>query len=295
MPSVVMTTRYMNSDRYGLTLFNEYTVVVGYHGKKIPELPRLTSCYSVYQFSMDPTETAPLVVSIIGTFAGTLLQLSPMGIVREIRQNKNVGCYRPDPLIATTGCGLVNATYSILSSQLISTISCCICVTLSTGYITTYIYYSDRRVHDIRNTTIYLLVALIVTALGPIIYAIVDSSDAGHDWQESNGGLVNMINIWVGVCATISIALMYSGQLTNMAYVVKMKDSRSISLAIASCGLFCSTSWTIYAGLILDPYFLISHGLGVVSSTTQLILKRVYPNIAETEIPKYAETAQNCA
>lgn len=240
---------------------------------------------------MDPTDTAPFVISIIGTFAGTLLQLSPMGVVREIGRNKRVGCYRPDPFITSIGCGLVNGTYSILSHQLISTVSCGICVLLSAAYLLIYMYYSDHKVRDIRKTTIYLLVAVILTALGPIIYALVDSSDAGHDWLESNGGLANMINIWVGVCATISIALMYSGQLTNMAYVVKMKDARSISLAIASCGLFCSASWAIYAGLILNPYFLISNGLGVVSSTTQLILKRMYPNIAETEIPKYGETA----
>lgn len=230
---------------------------------------------------MDPADTAPFVISIIGTISSAVLQLSPLGVVREIRRNQKVGCYRPDPFITGVGFGLINGAYSIISGQLISAISCGIGLSLFTSYLLTYVYYSHHKARDIRKTTIFLLVSLGITGIGPLIFTLVDTSDSGHNWLEANGGLTNMIHIWVGICATISIVLMFSGQLTNMAEVIRLKDARSISLMMACGGLFCSVSWAIYAGLILNPYYIVSNGLGVISASTQIVLKRMYPDVPE--------------
>ncbi len=244
---------------------------------------------------MDPADTLPVVFSILGTVSSAFLQLSPIAVMREIHQKKHVGCFRPDPFITGTGFGLINGTYSLVSDQLISTISTGIGLALFFSYLVYYIYWSDHKSKDLRKTFLFLSIALGLTGVGPLVFKLVDLSVSGHTWTEKNGGLANMILVWLGVCATISIILMYAGQLTNMAYVVKSKDSRSISMIMSIAGLTCSVMWTIYAGFIVNPYYIIANGLGVVAGSTQIILKKVYPNVrkdavVDEELPAMSAT-----
>jgi hypothetical protein len=41
-------------------------------------------------------------------------------------------------------------------------------------------------------------------------------------------------------------------------------------------GLMCSITWTVYASLIVDPYYITANAVGVMSGLTLLILKLKY-------------------
>jgi uncharacterized protein with PQ loop repeat len=61
-----------------------------------------------------------------------------------------------------------------------------------------------------------------------------------------------------------------------MIKVFKTKDARPISTSMTLGGLFASITWALYASLILDTYYIISNGLGVISGLLLVGLKLKY-------------------
>ena len=225
---------------------------------------------------MDPASTLPLVVSIIGTISSCVMQLSPIPVMVRIHKYKDVGFYRPDPFIIGICFGLVNGTYSIYSNQLVSAISTGIGLLLYSIYLVLFVYHSKIKRSVLKRTCIFIAISVFLTAVGPVIFLLVNRSASGNAWFNEHGGIHTFISTWLGVCATLSVVMLFSGQLTNLVEVIKKKDARSISLIMALGGLFCSIAWTVYACLILDPYYMTANSIGVISGITQLTLKRMY-------------------
>ncbi len=241
---------------------------------------------------MDPASTLPLVVSIVGTISSCIMQLSPIPVMIRIHKTKDVGFYRPDPFIIGVCFGLVNGTYSIYSNQLVSAISTGIGLLLYSIYLVLFIYHSKVKRSILKRTCIFITTSVFLTAVGPVIFLLVNRSESGSAWFNEHGGIHTFISTWLGVCATLSVVMLFSGQLTNLVEVVKKKDARSISLAMALGGLFCSIAWAVYATLILDPYYMTANGIGVLSGITQITLKKMYkekpavvPDSDDTDVP----------
>ncbi len=225
---------------------------------------------------MDPSSTLPLVVSIVGTISSCVMQLSPIPVMRRIRTSGDVGFYRPDPFIIGVCFGLVNGTYSIYSNQLVSAISTGIGLVLYSIYLILFVYHSKAKRSILKRASIFVGASVFITAIGPVVFLIVNQSESGSAWFTEHGGIKKFISTWLGVCATLSVVMLFSGQLTNLVEVVKKKDARSISLSMALGGLFCSIAWAVYASLILDPFYMIANGIGVLSGIIQLALKKKY-------------------
>lgn len=226
---------------------------------------------------MKPTDPIPTIIVIIGTVAGFILALSPLPLVYKVYRSKELGFYRPDPFIAGLVFGIANGTYSLFSNQLISFISTAITFTLYSIYLLVFIYFagsSRRRI--IVKAGIAILIGATITGIGPIIFLIIDGTSDGEAWLEERGGVESFIRTWLGVCATISIMLLLSGQLSGMVKVIRTKDARSISTLMMIGGLMCSITWTVYASLIVDPYYITANAVGVMSGLTLLILKLKY-------------------
>jgi uncharacterized protein with PQ loop repeat len=273
----------------------EYTLDISRIMTVAKKLAVLTSVYSSVH-TMDPARTLPLVVSIIGTISSCAMQLSPIPVMIRIRKSRDVGFYRPDPFIIGVCFGLVNGTYSIYSNQLVSAISTGIGLILYSIYLILFVYYSKSKHPILKRTCIFVGLSVFLTAIGPVVFILVNRSSSGEQWFTEHGGLDKFISTWLGVCATLSVVLLFSGQLTNLVEVVKKKDARSISLSMALGGLFCSIAWAVYASLILDPFYMTANGIGVVSGIVQLTLKKKFkekPTVVSdsdsTELPTSPE------
>lgn len=230
---------------------------------------------------MDPQDPLPSAFVIVGTVASLVLALSPLPMMLRIFRTKDVAFYRPDAFIISLPFGLANGTYSLYSNQIVSLISTAITFTLYSVFLGIFTYFAhQQRKVIIKKAVIACFSGAFVTALGPIIFRSVDSSDSGHSWFEDHGGEAKFTGIWLGVCALISIILLFSGQLTNIIHVVKTKNSSSISSSMMLGGLFASISWSIYSALILDPYYMVANGLGVLSGIVSIVLKVSYRNTA---------------
>ena len=200
-------------------------------------------------------------------------------MILEIYKRKNVGSYRPDAFIVGIAFGLVNGTYSLYSGQIVSVISTGITCLAYALYLKAYTMYTS-----VSNRAIFVKLAIVVsvgcsiTALGPVAFVITESTLSGHDWMASRGGIDKFVNIWLGTCATISVMLLYSGMLSSMVDVVKRKDASSISGYMVIGGLLTSVIWTVYASLILDPFYIVANGVGILSGTVLAGLKLGYGN-----------------
>ena len=87
-----------------------------------------------------------------------------------------------------------------------------------------------------------------------------------------NGEVTRFVKTWLGVCACASVTMLFAGQLTNIAQVIKHRDARSISVWMMIGGLFASSMWLTYASMILDPYYMTANGLGLLAGIIQGIL-----------------------
>jgi len=226
---------------------------------------------------MKPTDTIPTIIVILGTIAGFVLALSPIPMASKVYKNKELGYYRPDAFIAGLVFGIANGTYSLYSNQIISFISTAITLTLYAGYLSIFIFFGGKeRRSIIRKASIAIMIGSFFTGVGPIVFHIVDSTTGGKHWLDQRGGPQPFIRTWLGVCAAISITLLLSGQLSGMLKVIKTRDSRPISTYMMIGGLVCSLTWTIYASLIVDPYYITANGIGVLSGVILLALKLKY-------------------
>ncbi len=114
------------------------------------------------------------------------------------------------------------------------------------------------------------------TGAGPAIFRIINSTDSGNEWFLERGGVEKFITTWLGICATISVTLLLSGQVPAMMEVFKTRDARPISLEMTLGGLFASVAWMTYASLIQDVYYIVSNGLGVLCGLILITLKIMY-------------------
>jgi uncharacterized protein with PQ loop repeat len=226
---------------------------------------------------MNPNDPLPLAFVIVGTIASFILALSPVPLMYRIYKSHDVGFFKPDAFIVAVAFGIANGTYSMYSKQLVSFISTMITFVLYTVYLGMYTYYSKATRRSIyRKTLLVLIVAAFLTAVGPVVFRLVASSDSGDKWFADRGGVEKFIKTWLGVCATISVTLLLSGQVPAMIEVFKSKDARAISLEITLGALFASLAWMTYASLIMDPYFIISNSAGVFMGILSLSLKFKY-------------------
>ena len=97
-----------------------------------------------------------------------------------------------------------------------------------------------------------------------------------------------LIEIYFGVCSTLSVVLLMSSQLTAIRQVLQEKDSRSISGYMLAGNIFCALCWTLYSVLIMNPYFLAANAVGDFACIVQLILKILFhrtKSSSSTDIP----------
>lgn len=229
---------------------------------------------------MKPTDTLPTIIVILGTIAGFILALSPLHMVHQVYRSKELGFYRPDAFITGLVFGIANGAYSLYSNQVISFISTAITFSLYSSYLGVFIYFAGSSRNSIlKKAGIAILMATFFTSIGPIIFHIIDATENGQGYFDERGGVGGFIQTWLGVCAAISIMLLLSGQLPGMIKVIKTKDARPISTYMMIGGLICSMTWTLYASLIVDPYYLTANAIGVLSGLTLLALKLKYKSV----------------
>ena len=220
---------------------------------------------------MDPNNPIALGFVVIATVSSFLMGLAPLPVMYDIMfQTKDVGVYGIDHYIFGIIFGTINGVYSMYSGHLVSFISCMICAGLFSSYFIIYVIYSksQNRRALVMKLAACLGLAVFIDSIGPIVWLSVHED-----------GL--FVNTWLGICACVSITLLYSGQLTNIIRVIKHKDARSISVFIMIGGLFAAIMWTVYAILVMDPYFLTANGLGVIAGITQLVLLVKYSTVQE--------------
>ena len=226
---------------------------------------------------MDPNDPLPLGFVLAGTVSSFLLALSPLPVIIKVIRTEDVGFYRPDAFIVGLVYGIANGTYSLFSGQTVSFIATAITFALYLTYLLIYIVYcSTGRRTILKKFLITILLGGVVTGIGPAIFSIVNTSHSGHDWLDARGGLHAFIKTWLGVCAAISITLLFSGQLTNIVQVIKAKDARSISTSMLIGGLTASVMWMVYSCLIRDTYYMIANGIGLLSGFSLIFLKLRY-------------------
>ena len=215
---------------------------------------------------------------IVGTIASFILALSPVRLILHIFRTKDAGFYKPDAFIVSIPFGIANGTYSLYSSQTVSFISTMITFSLYSTYLGIFTHYcgKSRRHHIYKKVMVAAILGGVLTGLGPATLRIIDSTSSGAAWLQDHGGVEKFIKTWLGVCATISVTLLLSGQVPAMIEVFKTRDARPISLEMTLGGLFASIAWMTYASLIMDVYYIVSNGLGVTSGLILLVLKFKY-------------------
>jgi uncharacterized protein with PQ loop repeat len=227
---------------------------------------------------MNPDDPLPLAIVIVGTVASFILALSPIPLIIRVFKTKDVGFFKPDAFIAAIPFGIANGTYSMYSKQTVSFISTMITFVLYSLYLGIFIHFSKSKRAIYKKIMIAVALGGVITGIGPAIFRIVDSTETGRSWLEDRGGADKFVKTWLGVCATISVAILMSGQVPAMLQVFKTKDARPISLEMTLGGLFASLAWATYASLILDVYYIVSNGLGVTAGCILLVLKLKYKN-----------------
>lgn len=226
---------------------------------------------------MNPEDPLPLAFVIIGTVASFILALSPIPLILKVHRSKDVGFYRPDAFVVGIAFGIANGTYSVYSKQTVSFISTMITFILYSLYLGIFTYHSKTMKRSIyKKVIIVLALATFITGIGPIVFRIIDSTESGSEWVANHGGIDDLIKTWLGVCATISVTLLLSGQVPAMIQVLKTRDARPISTEITLGATFASASWMTYAILIWDMYYIISNGLGLLTGFVLIFLKLKY-------------------
>ena len=227
---------------------------------------------------MSPDDTLPMVFVIIGTIASFILALSPVPLIWRVLKTKEVGGFKPEAFIVAIPFGIANGTYSIYSGQTVSFISTMITFLLYSVYLGIFTRFSSQssKRSIYRKVVIAIVLGAFFTGVGPAVFRIVNSTDSGNEWLANNGGVEKFITTWLGICATISVTLLLSGQVPAMIEVFKTRDARPISLEMTLGGLFASMAWMTYAALIQDVYYTVSNGLGVLCGLILLTLKFMY-------------------
>jgi uncharacterized protein with PQ loop repeat len=230
---------------------------------------------------MNPDDPLPLAFVIVGTISSFILALSPIPLIVSVFRKKDVGLYKADAFIVAIPFGIANGTYSLYSGQTVSFISTMITFALYSAYLAIFLRYArSSRVSIYRKIVVAFVLAATITGIGPAVFRIVDSTYNGSMWLRERGGINLFIRTWLGVCATISVTLLLSGQVPAMIDVFKTRDARSISTEMTLGGLFASLAWMTYASLILDVYYIVCNGLGVIAGIILISLKlkfRVHP------------------
>ncbi len=72
---------------------------------------------------MDPSDTVPLTLSIVGLVLSTILQLSPVPAMRRIINRNYVAPYRPDPFILAINYEILNGAYAVYTRQITGAVS----------------------------------------------------------------------------------------------------------------------------------------------------------------------------
>jgi uncharacterized protein with PQ loop repeat len=223
---------------------------------------------------MTPESTVPMVLTIIGTVAAILMGLAPVTVMRQIRKHNNVGHYLLAPFVIGLCSSLLSGVYSVINGYVVPVICGAVCLVLYIIYCGIYIHYSDRRVVAAIITIIASVLALGVSVSAPIaFYYLSRQSLETTAWFDARGGLRKWILMWTGIVSCLMIIVNYASQLTNIRYIVRQKDARSISFTMCLGGLLSSAIWAAYGFLVMDPIIIVPNSLGVAASILSLGLK----------------------
>ena len=223
---------------------------------------------------MEPNDPIPLVVVSIGLVSSIILYLSAVPVVYKILKNKSVMYFRPDSFVIGIAYSICKFPYPIINFQIGPLVSSAVSLSLYSGYLTTYWWFSNpsQAKRTCRITLYTLVVCLVVLGLGPLIF-FIHSRIHPQDSLDSHSRFLRNVEIYFGVCSTVSVVLLMSSQLTAIKQVLRENDSRSISGYMLAGNIFCALCWTVYSALIMNPYFLAANAVGDLSCLIQLVLK----------------------
>ncbi len=88
------------------------------------------------------------------------------------------------------------------------------------------------------------------------------------------------LKLWLGITTLTACGINLFGQLTNITEILRTKNADSIAIEMATCLLVASIFWDIYAIIIMDPVFMVTNSLGVISGVTQIMLKKIYRKVS---------------
>lgn len=229
---------------------------------------------------MHPNDPIPLIVVSVGLASSILLYLSALPVIRAMLRARSVLCYRPDAFVIGIVYSVCKFPYPILNFQIGPVISSAVSLVLYSGYLGIYFWLCRVSQNELQfkytlRVTVWALVAAgVVMSTGPLLFLLLSHTAPG--WTQSQGGFRTLVEIYFGVCSTVSVVLLMSSQLTSIRQVLREKNSRSISGWMLAGNIFCALCWSVYSVLIMNPYFLAANVVGDTACIVQLVFKIIY-------------------
>ena len=208
-------------------------------------------------------------LAILGTISSQLMNLSAVPSIREIYLAKSTLLYPAFPFMIALVASFCGLTYAIITEQYVVSISTMISMSLNASYLGIHVTYSQERTTLVRRTVLWSLLEIGIMMIGPAFFCATSS---GNVCMEFTVG-------WIGAICTVVYCLVYCGQLSTFREVIRSRNSASISPWMTAGTLFCSLTWTWYAALVSDGFYLASSLIGDFSCIIQIFLILKFPSV----------------
>ncbi|CAK9206450.1 unnamed protein product [Sphagnum troendelagicum] len=211
---------------------------------------------------MGSTDTALMVVGIIGNICSFALFLVPIITFRTIIMRKSVGDFSGTPYVTTLlNCFLwvFYGSAAVTNTTLIISINGA-GLALEAIYISIHLIYGTAESRKkVGGATFMVMVCFAIMAICVM-------------WKVA---LENRVLVVGSICVVVNI-LMYASPLTAMRNVIKSKSVVSMPIGLSVASFFNGLIWTAYGGIKGDKFILIPNGLGVGFCIAQFVLYGCY-------------------
>ena len=200
------------------------------------------------------------VVGTLGVVASQTMNLSTIPSILQIHRAKSTLMYPSFPVSVAITNAIHNILYGHASGNHFIVVSSSLTLLLNLVFLLVHHRYSKNRSRVLSEIT-YIPVLTALFSLGVV-------ATSGSSLSDSRP--------WLGFMSSTFSSLAYCGQLSTLASIIKSKNAESISPWMTAGVAFRASSWSLYAVLIRDPYYLFSASIGLISAVTQVVLLIAY-------------------
>jgi uncharacterized protein with PQ loop repeat len=224
--------------------------------------------------SAKSVSTAASIVAIFGTIGSQAMNLSAIPSIREIHKAKSTLLYPAFPFMICILANIPGMIYPIMTRQWVSAISSVFNITINATFLCFHFYYSSIRRKLIIQFVLFLILDVFVMLIGPIIACTSSSIDCD-----------NFADSWLGTYVAIIYSFLFCGQLITVREVIATRNSGSISPWMTGGATLASFLWTLYGGMVMDLYYLISSAFGLFGCFIQIFLLLKFPRSTSPQPP----------